>query len=84
MELETSQVTARQFELAMSRRNKKGQQRRAQIGGETTLLKQISGETRKQQQYNKSPLARRLQSAGISEGQRRPRKTSSSIQGDEG
>ena len=63
--------------------NNKGQQRRVQIVGETTAFKQTSPGTRKQQQQHESPPARRLRSAGNSEGRRRLSRASSLIQGDE-
>ena len=48
--------------------NNKGRHQEAQIGGETTLFKQTSRETRKQQQQHESPPAGRLLSADNSEG----------------
>ena len=81
MNLETSQVGARHFELAMFRQQQ-GTAAKSTYRGETTLYKSISGETRMQQQHNKCQLERTLLSAGNSEGRRRRSKTSSLTLGD--
>ena len=83
MNLETSQAAARNFELEMSRQQQ-GAAAKITYRGETTLCKQISGETRTQQQHNKCQLETTLLPAGNSEGQRRPSKTSSLTLGDRG
>ena len=79
MDLETSRVAARHFvNLAMFR-----QQQGTTVKKGSTPFKQTSGETRKQRQ-RESPFARRLRSAGISEGRLRPSRASSSILVEEG
>ena len=82
MNLETLQVAARHFALPIDRQRREVTTTSTERG-ETTPLKQTSGGTRRKRQQHESPPARRLQSAGISEGRHRLSRTSSSTLGEE-
>ena len=82
MDHKPSQVDARHFELAMFRQQETTA--KSTDWGKTTPFKQTSRETRIQQQQHEPPPTRRLRSAGISEGRRRPMKTSNSIPAETG
>ena len=84
MDLETLQVAARHYFLKLAMfRQQQGTTAKSTARRNTTLFKQTSKGTRKQQQHSNSPFTR-LRSAGNSEGRRRPSKTNSLTLGDEG